>query len=88
LLVLSSDEFFCFPLEIKINPFESDKAFASVLKVNEFHKKALDYAQNERVFAIVEKKIELKSLLAQNGSTWFSFLFRLLTMKECQRAES
>ena len=34
LLVLSGD---VFPFEIKINPFESDKAFASALKVNEFH---------------------------------------------------
>ena len=47
------------------------------------------YVQNEGGFAIVENKIELKSLLAQNGSAWFSFLFLLLqTMRECQRIES
>ena len=58
--------------------------------MNEFHEKALDYyVQNEGGFAIVENKIELKSLLAQNGSAWFSFLFLLLqTMRECQRTES
>ena len=47
------------------------------------------YVQNEGGFAIVENKIELKSLLAQNGSAWFSFLFLLLqTMRDCQHIES
>jgi hypothetical protein len=39
LLVLSGDVFFCFPLEIKIIPFEFDKAFASALLVNEYYER-------------------------------------------------